>query len=225
VAPSAESLPVIVTVPVVPWIVPVLPLVMLMIAELLDVNVVDPVTSLPFKDAANCTVDPAVLLVRLIGLVGFEVIVRLVEVPAVTVMLPETTVPFVDCAAACTVTAVPGVVTLVAVTRPAELTVAKPGGVTLQVAFPEKSLWLPSSYVPVAINCTVFPVAVNVVDCKLVTDIPVSVGSTKNPWQPTPMAISTRTPKDATICTLRRLLDIKEKPSSVTPRAGQFRVA
>jgi len=53
VAPALVSVPVIVTVPVVPPSVPVLPLVMLMIAELLDVNVVEPVTLLLFRVAAN----------------------------------------------------------------------------------------------------------------------------------------------------------------------------
>jgi hypothetical protein len=147
VAPALESVPVIVTVPVVLPSVPVLPLVMLMIAELLEENVVDPVTLLLFNVAAKVTVEPAGFVVRLIGLTGLEVTVSCVEVPAVSVIVPETTLPFVDSAAACTVTAVPGVVTVVAVASPGEvvLMVMKPVGLTLQVAFPVRFLVLPSS--------------------------------------------------------------------------------
>lgn len=145
VALSAESVPVMVTEPVTLPSVPELPDVMLMMLELLEVNVVELVTLFPFNDAAKCTAVPAGLVARLIGVDGVEVIVRVVEVPVVIVMVPETTVPLEDCAAACTVTAVPGVVTFVAVTRPFAFTVTKPGGVTLQVAVPLRFLWLPSS--------------------------------------------------------------------------------
>jgi 3-hydroxyisobutyrate dehydrogenase-like beta-hydroxyacid dehydrogenase len=43
---------------------------------------------------------PAGLVAMLIGDVGLEVIVRLVEVPTVSVMVPDTTLPFDDWAAA-----------------------------------------------------------------------------------------------------------------------------
>jgi len=147
VAPALESVPVIVTVPVVPPKVPVLPLVMLMMLELLEVKVVDPVTLELFKVAAKVIVEFAGVVVRLIGLTGLEVTVSCVEVPAVNVMVPVTTLPLEDSAAACTVTAVPGVVTVVAVASPGEvvLIVMKPVGVTLQVAFPVRFLVLPSS--------------------------------------------------------------------------------
>ena len=146
-APTVESTPVIVTVPVVPPRVPLEPLTMLMMEELLDENVVELVTLLLFRVAAKVTVEPAGVVARLIGLVGLEVIESWVEVPAVSVIVPETTLPFVDSAAACTVTAVPGLVTVVAVARPGEvvLMVMNPVGLTLQVAFPVRFLVLPSS--------------------------------------------------------------------------------
>jgi len=125
VAPSVESVPVMVTVPAVPPSDPlVLPDGMLMMAKELEVNVVRLVTSLPFNDAANWTVP---VLARLIGLDGVELMVREVDCPSVIVMVPETTIPLEDCAAACTVAVVPAGVTFVAVTTPAPFTVTKSG--------------------------------------------------------------------------------------------------
>jgi hypothetical protein len=97
-AASVVSLPVMVTVPVVPPMVPVpeLGLVMLMIAELLEVNVVFAVTLVPFSVAEKVTVDPVGVVVRLIGVEGLDVIVRFEDAPAVIVMLPEITVPLED---------------------------------------------------------------------------------------------------------------------------------
>jgi hypothetical protein len=100
---------------------------MLMMAKELEVNVVRLVTSLPFNDAANRTVLPVPVLARLIGLDGVELMVREVDCPSVIVMVPETTNPLEDCAAACTVAVVPAGVTLVAVTTPAPFTVTKSG--------------------------------------------------------------------------------------------------
>ena len=134
-------------------------------------------------------------------------------------MVPETTDPFVDCAAACTVddTVLPEVGIFSAVARPPALTLTKSGlVVTLQVAVPVKFLWLPSSYVPVACSCTLLPTFGRFVDCRVETDIDVSVGSTKNPWHPTPIATRKRTPSAAMTWSLGRLFDILEKPSSVT---------
>ena len=206
-----------VTDPVVPDNVPVLPL-MLRMLVLLDVNVVEPVTLLPLRVAANCTVVP--LTLRLIGDAGLDVRLRVVEVPAVIEMVPETTFPFDACEAACTVTAVPGVVTVVALAKPGVvvLSVTKPVGETVQVAVPVRFLLLPSSYVPVAINCTELPTVGKVVDWRVETVIPVRVGSTKNPWQPTATAMSPRTAKDAMSWSLRRVLTINWKP-----RKGPFR--
>ena len=79
VALSVESVPVMVTVPVVPPIVPLLPLVMLMMAELLDVNVVEVVLSVPFSEAVKLIGVFAGLVVKLIGLAGLLVRVRLVD--------------------------------------------------------------------------------------------------------------------------------------------------
>jgi hypothetical protein len=50
--------------------------------------------------AVNVTVDPTGLVVRLIGEAGLELSVRAVEVPTVSVIVPETTLPFEDWAAA-----------------------------------------------------------------------------------------------------------------------------
>ena len=145
-APTVESTPVIVTLPVVPASVPLEPLTMLMIDELLDENVVEPVTLLLFRVAAKVTVEPAGVVARLIVPEGLAVIESCVEVPAVSVIVPETTLPFEDSVAACTVTAVPGLVTAVAVASPGEvvLMVIKPVGLTLQVACPVRFLVLPS---------------------------------------------------------------------------------
>jgi len=101
VALSVESVPVMVTVPVVPAMVPLLlPLVMLMMAELLDVNVVELVLSVPFSEAVKLIGVFAGLVVKLIGLAGLLVSVRLVDCPTVMFKLLETTDPFDDCAAA-----------------------------------------------------------------------------------------------------------------------------
>src|SRR5690348_12187396 len=114
-----------VTVPAVPPSDPlVLPDGMLMMAKELEVKVVRLVTSLPFNDAANWTVP---VLARLIGLDGVELMVREVDCPSVIVMVPETTNPLEDCAAACAVAVVPAGVTFVAVTTPAPFTVTKSG--------------------------------------------------------------------------------------------------
>src|SRR5215468_4999783 len=127
---------------------------MLMMEVLLEVNVVEPVTSLPFKeDAKLMGVPPCVVM--LTGEDGLEVMVSCVEVPAVSEIVPETTVPWDDCAAACTFTTVPGVVTWVAVARPELSTVIKPVGELeemVQVAEPVRFLLLPSSNVPVAVS-------------------------------------------------------------------------
>jgi hypothetical protein len=218
VALSVESVAVMVTVPVVPPIVPeVVPDVMLMMAELLDVNVVELVTEFPFNVAVNETGVFIGFVARLIVVPKLEVMVREVDRPTVSVMVPETTDPLEDCAAACTVAVVPEGVTLLAVARPAAFTLTKSGfEVTLQVALPVRFLWLPSSKVPVACSCTVLPTFCNVVDCKVDTDMLVSTGSTKNPLQPKAMATSSRTPKDAISWSLRRQLDIDEKPSFET---------
>ena len=136
-----------VTVPVVPPRVPELPLAMLMMFELLEVNTVEPVTFAPFKAAAKLTEDPLPTAAMLIGEVGLEVIVRDDDEPAVIVIVPETTNPLEDASAAWTVTGVPGLVTWVAVTKPAVVVLSdtNPVGVTLQVASPVRFLWLPSS--------------------------------------------------------------------------------
>jgi hypothetical protein len=204
-----------VTVPVVPPIVPeVVPDGMLMMAELLDVNVVELVTGFPFNVAVNETGVFIGFVARLIVVPKLEVMVSEVDWPTVRVMVPETTEPLEDCAAACTVAVVPAGVTFLAVARPAAFTLTKSGfEVTLQVALPVRFLWLPSSYVPVACSWTVLPTFCNVVDCNVDTDMLVSTGSTKNPWQPTAAAIRRRTPKDAISWSLRRQLDIDEKPS------------
>jgi hypothetical protein len=132
-----------VTAPVVPPRVPELLFAgMLMMAELLEVNVVEVVTSVVFSIAVKVTVVFVPWAPMLMGVAGFEVTVRVVELPAVMVIVPVTTVPLEDCAAACTVTAVPGVVTAVAVTRPwvVVLRVTKPVGVAVQVADAVRSL-------------------------------------------------------------------------------------
>jgi hypothetical protein len=119
VALSVESVPVMVTVPVVLPTVPVLPLVMLMMLESLDVNVVTLVLSVPLRVAVKVMVAPW-LRARLIVVPKLEVIVREVEVdcPNVMVALPETTEPSLDCAAAWTVEVVPAGETFKAVTSP-----------------------------------------------------------------------------------------------------------
>jgi hypothetical protein len=101
-AESVASLPVMVTVPVVPPMVPVpeLGTVMLMIAELLEVSVVFAVTLVPFSVAVKVTVVPIGALVRLIGLAGLDVMMRFEDAPAVTVTFPVITVPLEDCSAA-----------------------------------------------------------------------------------------------------------------------------
>ena len=131
-----------VTVPLVPPSVPaVLPDGMLMMVDELEVNVVRLVTSVPFNDAANWTVLPVPAVARLIGLDGVEFMTREVDCPSAIEMVPETTNPLEDCAAACTVDVVPAGVTFVAVTRPAGLTVTKSGfAVTLQTACPVRFL-------------------------------------------------------------------------------------
>lgn len=146
-AASVESLPVMVTVPVVPPRVPELALAMLMMFALLEVNTVEPVTFLPFKFAAKLTDEPLPAVAMLIGEAGLEVIERDDDEPAVIVIVPEITSPFEDASAAWTVTAVPGLVTWVAVTKPAFVVLSdtNPVGVTLQVAIPVRFLWLPSS--------------------------------------------------------------------------------
>ena len=114
-------------------------------------------------------------------------------------MVPETTDPFVDCAAACTVATVPEGDTSKAVASPAAFTLTKlEFDVMLQVDFPVKFLVLPSSKTPVAWSWTVFPMFTRLVDCSVETVMLVRVGSTKNPWQPTPTAASKRTLNDAT---------------------------
>jgi hypothetical protein len=120
VALSVVSVPVIVVVPVCPTTVPLLPLVMLMTLELLEVNVVEPVLSVPLSVAVKLMVVFAGLVARLIGLAGLDVIVSEVEVdcPNVMVVLPETTEPSEDCAAAWTVAVVPAGETFKAVTSP-----------------------------------------------------------------------------------------------------------
>lgn len=146
VALSVESVPVMVTVPVVPPSVPLPVLEMLMIAVLLEVNVVDVVLSVPFSVAVMVIAVPDGLVKRLTVVPKLEFKVSVVDCPTVMLMVPETTVPLVDCAAACTVAVVPAGTTLRAVTSPAALTLTKLGfEVTLQVAVPVRFLWLPSS--------------------------------------------------------------------------------
>ena len=148
VALSVESVPVIVTVPVVPAIVPVEPLVILMMLELLDVNVVEEVTSLPFSEAEKVIAVPLGSVARLMVVPKLELMVSVVAFPTVSVIVPETTDPLDDCAAACTVEddVLPVVGSFKAVARPAAFTFTKSGlEVTLQVAIPVRFLWLPSS--------------------------------------------------------------------------------
>jgi hypothetical protein len=101
-AESVASFPVMVAVPVLPPIVPVpaVGTVMLMIAELLEVNDVFAVTLVPFSVAVKVTVVPSGALVRLIGVAGLDVMMRFEEAPAVTVTVPVITVPLEDCWAA-----------------------------------------------------------------------------------------------------------------------------
>lgn len=106
-----------------------------------------------------------------------------------------------------------------AVTSPEAFTLTKLGfEVTLQVALPVKFLWLPSSNTPVACSCSVLPTFCRLVDCSVDTVMLVSVGSIKNPWQPTAAAIKTRTLKDPITWSLRREreLDIDADPRSQT---------
>ena len=141
VALSVESVPVMVTVPVVPAMVPLLlPLVMLMMAELLDVNVVELVLSVPFSEAVKLIGVLAGLVVKLIGLAGLLVRVRLVDWPTVIFRVPETTVPLEDCAAAWTVAEDPAGVTAKAFTSPAVTLTRLEPLVTLQVAVPVRFL-------------------------------------------------------------------------------------
>jgi hypothetical protein len=137
-----------VTVPVVPPTVPLAPLEMLMMLELLEVKVVELVTSFPFKVAVNVMAVVAGFVARLIVVPKLDVMVSVVDCPTVIVVVPDTTDPFEDCAAACTVadTVLPVPGTFRAVTRPAAFTLTKSGlEVTLQVAVPVRFLWLPSS--------------------------------------------------------------------------------
>jgi hypothetical protein len=89
------SVPLIVTVPVFN-IVPVLPEILMMVGSL-DVNVVELVTSVPFKVAVNVT---DVFVAILIGDAGFELMVSVEDCPTVSVMVPETVDPSDDTVAA-----------------------------------------------------------------------------------------------------------------------------
>jgi len=99
-APLLESEPVMVVVPVA-CRVPVLPVVIAMTEGLLEVNVVEFVTSVPFRVALKVTVAPAPPAPdKLIVDPRLELIVRVEDCPTVSVMVPDTTLPFDDWAAA-----------------------------------------------------------------------------------------------------------------------------
>jgi len=102
----------------------------------------------------------------------------------------------------------PAGVTFKALTSPAVTLTRSLPLVTLQVAVPVKFLWLLSSKVPVACNCTVSPTLTRFVDDNVFTAIEVNTGSTKKPWQPTATAASKRTAQDARTRSLRPELDI-----------------
>ena len=91
-----------VTVLVVPPKVPLLPLVMLMMLELLEVNVVEEVLSVPLSVAVKVMVLPAGVWARLMVVPRLEVRLSPFEAdcPSVILVLPDTTEPLEDCAAA-----------------------------------------------------------------------------------------------------------------------------
>jgi len=121
----------------------------LMIAELLEVKLVEAVLSVPFSDAVKLIAVPVGLVVRLMVVPKLEFSVSVVDWPTVRLMVPETTDPLVDCFAACTVATVPAGDTRRAVASPEEFTLTKLElVVTLQVADPVSFLLLPSSKTP-----------------------------------------------------------------------------
>jgi hypothetical protein len=97
---SVVSVPVIVTVPVVPPTVPLLPLEMVIMLELLEVNVVELVLSVPFSVAVKVMAVPVGLVARLMVVPKLEVRLSEVDCPTVRLMDPETTEPLEDWAAA-----------------------------------------------------------------------------------------------------------------------------
>ena len=131
--------PVIVAVPWAPTIVPELPLDMLMIVLAFELNVVELVTSVPFKVAVKVMAVPAGSTARLMGEAGTEVIVR-VCAPTLTLA-----VPLMPLYVAVTVIAV--VVFLMPVTTPVELRFTNVGGLVselVQVASPVRFFVVPS---------------------------------------------------------------------------------
>jgi len=131
--------PVIVAVPWAPTIVPELPLDMLMIVLAFELNVVELVTSVPFKVAVKVMAVPAGSTARLMGEAGTEVIVR-VCAPTLTLA-----VPLMPLYVAVTVIAV--VVFLMPVTTPVELRFTNVGGLVselVQVTSPVRFFVVPS---------------------------------------------------------------------------------
>lgn len=79
VALSAESVPVIVTTPEVPATVPLPFVPTLMMEELLEVNEVDAVLSVPFRVAVKLIAAPVPVLDRLMVVPKLDVIVSVVD--------------------------------------------------------------------------------------------------------------------------------------------------
>jgi hypothetical protein len=172
------SVPVIVALPTPPTIVAMLLEGWLMTDGLFELNEVELVTSVPFKVALKVMVVLPPKVAKLIGDEGLDVILSVCCVcPTVTASVPLT-VPLV----AVMVTPVVPVVAI-PFTNPVELTLTWVASELLQVAELVTFFVLPSSLLPVAVNCRVPPT------CKLglagLMVILVSVGFTKNPRQPT----------------------------------------
>jgi hypothetical protein len=172
------SVPVIVALPTPPTIVAMLPEGWLMTDGLFELNDVELVTSVPFKVALKVMVVLPPKVARLMGDEGLDVILSVCCVcPTVTVSVPLI-VPLVA------VMVTPVVLVLaIPFTSPVELTVTWVASELVQVAELVKFFVLPSSLLPVAVNCRVPPT------CRFglagVTVMLVSVGLTKNPRQPT----------------------------------------
>jgi len=128
-----------------PTMVAVFPVGALITDVLLEVNVVELVTSEPFRVAVNVIVllDPTI--VRLMGELGLELSESVCVVcPTVTVSVPDT-VPFVAVMVTPVVLAMP-------FTRPVELTVTLLASEVVQVEEVVRFFVLPSSLFPVAIS-------------------------------------------------------------------------
>ena len=171
------SVPVIVALPTPPAMVAMLLEGWLMTEGLFELNDVELVTSVPFKVALKVMVVLPPKVAKLIGDEGLDVILSVCCVcPTVTVSVPLM-VPLVA------VMVTPVVVLAIPFTKPVELTVTWVASEVVQVAELVTFFVLPSSLLPVAVNCRVPPT------CKLgldgLTVMLVSVGFTKNPRQPT----------------------------------------